>query len=69
MTLHDNWRLLLRKSWAIKWIALAVLLDIAGVVLPMFIEALDRATFSWLSMAAALGAIWARLLSQKKDGL
>jgi hypothetical protein len=69
MTLHEDWRYLLKKSWAVRWAALAGLLSGAEVVLPLFIDALPRNMFAVLSMVATMGAVWARILVQPKDGL
>lgn len=69
MKFHDNWQELLRKSWAIKWAALAGVLSGAEVVLPLFVDAMPRYLFASLSLVATAGGIWARLLAQPKDGL
>ena len=69
MTLHDNWRYLLRKSWSVRWIALAGLLSGVEVVLPLFEQSLPRGMFGVLSFVATLAAVMARILVQPKDGL
>lgn len=69
MTLHDNWRELLRKSWTIRWQAAAMVLDTAQMVLPMFTDNFRPAPFAGLLFVIALGGIVARLLAQPKDGL
>lgn len=69
MRLGTQWRLVLRKSWSVRWIALAGLLSGAEVILPLFVDAIPRAWFAGLSMAATAGAIWARVLVQPKDKL
>ena len=69
MTLHENWQMLLPKSWAIKWAVLAGLLSGAEIVLPLFIDTMPRNLFAVCSMVAAAGGIWARLLAQPKDNL
>jgi len=69
MTLHDNWRHLLRKSWAVRWIALAGLLSGVEVVLPLFSDAMPRNVFALLSLVATISAVVARLMVQPKDGL
>ena len=66
---HADWRHLLRKSWAIRWAVLAGLLSGAEVLLPLFVNEMPRAWFATASVAATVGAIWARLLVQPKDGL
>ena len=69
MTLHENWRHLLRKSWAVRWIALAGLLSGLEVVLPLFSDAMPRNVFALLSLVATISAVVARLMVQPKDGL
>ena len=69
MKLHDDWRYLLRKSWAVRWAIVAGLLSGAEVILPLFVDAMPRMIFAGLSMFATMGAIWSRLLVQPKDGL
>ncbi len=69
MTLHENWRYLLRKSWAVRWIALAGLLSGVEVVLPIFSDAMPRNLFAVLSLVATVSAVVARLMVQPKDGL
>jgi len=69
VTLHENWRYLLRKSWAVRWIALAGLLSGVEVVLPIFSDAMPRNLFAVLSLVATVSAVVARLMVQPKDGL
>ncbi len=69
MTLHENWRHLLRKSWSVRWIALAGLLSGIEVVLPIFSDSMPRNLFAVLSMAATVSAVVARVMVQPKDGL
>jgi len=69
MTLHENWRHLLRKSWAVRWIALAGLLSGIEVVLPIFSDSMPRNLFAALSLVATISAVVARLMVQPKDGL
>ena len=67
MKLGTQWRLVLRKSWSVRWIALAGLLSGVEVALPLFTDVIPRAWFAVLAVLAAGGAIWARLLVQPKD--
>jgi len=67
MKLGTQWRLVLRKSWSVRWLALAGLLSGAEVILPLFVDSMPRHMFAILSMAATAGAIWARVLVQPKD--
>lgn len=69
MMLHDNWRYLLRKSWAIRWIVLAGVLSGVEVVLPLFASTLPQGVFGILSFGATVAAVIARIMVQPKDGL
>lgn len=69
MTLHENWRYLLRKSWSVRWIALAGILSGCEVILPMFQSSLPTGMFGALSFVATLAAVVARIMVQPKDGL
>ena len=69
MKFHADWRYLLRKSWAVRWIVLAGLLSGAEVILPLFVDAIPRHLFALLSMGATAGAVVARIMVQPKDGL
>jgi len=69
MNLHDNWQHLLRKSWSVRWAVVAGLLSGCEVILPLFVDTLPRNVFAGLSMVAAMGGVWARLLVQPRDGL
>lgn len=69
MTLHDNWRQLLRKSWTIRWQAAAMLLDATQMVAPLFSDRFKPGPFAGAVFLIALGGIVARLMHQPKDGL
>lgn len=65
MTLHDNWRTLLRKAWSVKFMVLAFLLTMAEVMLPFFSDAVPPRMFAVLSGLAVAGAFVSRLIAQK----
>ena len=65
MTLHDNWRTLLRKAWSVKFMVLAFLLTMAEVMLPFFSDAIPPRVFAVLSGLAVAGAFVSRLIAQK----
>lgn len=69
MRLHWNWRYLLKRSWSVRWSAVASVLSGAEVIMPLFESALPRGTFAVLAFACTCGAVWARVLIQPKDGL
>ena len=65
MTLHDNWRDLIRKAWSVKFMVLAFLLTMAEVMLPFFSDAVPPRMFAVLSGLAVAGAFVSRLVTQK----
>ena len=65
MTLHTNWRELLRKAWSVKFMALAFVLTLAEVMLPFFATDIAPRTFALLSGLAVAGAFVSRLVAQK----
>lgn len=69
MTLHDNWRYLLRKSWAVRWMALAGVCSAAEMLLPLYLDSMPRLWFAGASALATMLGIYARILAQPKDGL
>ena len=69
MTLHDDWQHILRKSWSIRYLAIAAALTGAEVIVPMFESSMPRGVFGLLSFASTAAAFVARILVQPKDGL
>lgn len=65
MTLHNDWRTLLRKAWSVKFMALAFVLTVAEVMLPFFAADVPPRLFATLSGLAVAGAFVARLVAQK----
>lgn len=65
MTLHTNWRELLRKAWSVKFMALAFVLTLAEVMLPFFAADVPPNLFALLSGLAVAGAFVSRLIAQK----
>lgn len=68
MSLHDEWRTIVRKAWSVRLIVLAFLLSAAEVIMPFFDEALPRGVFAALSGLTVAGAFVARLVAQKGIG-
>jgi hypothetical protein len=65
VTLHDNWRCLLKKAWSVKFMVLAFVLTMAEVMLPFFSDEVPPRTFALLSGLAVAGAFVSRLVAQK----
>lgn len=66
MTLHDEWRVILRKAWSVRLIALAFVLSAAEVIVPFFGDVLPKGVFAALSGLTVAGAFVARLVAQKE---
>jgi hypothetical protein len=68
MSLHllPEWRWLVRKAWSIRLVVLAGLLSGCEVVLPLFVDAMPRNVFAGLSLLAAVGSAFARIVDQPK---
>ena len=66
MNIVPEWRWLVRKAWSIRLVALAGLLSGCEVVLPLFVDAMPRNVFAVLSLLAAVGSAFARIVDQPK---
>ena len=65
MTLYANWRDIARRAWSFRLMALAVLLSVAEVILPLFQSAFPVGMFAALTAITVAGAMIARLVAQK----
>lgn len=65
MRLYENWRAILRKSWTLRFQALAFVLIFAEAALPFFEEHFSRKQFALLLGAVVASAFIARLVAQK----
>jgi hypothetical protein len=66
MTLHSEWRRLLRHAWSIRLLALAGLFQALQAVLPAFEDVIPGHWFGIASGLATTGAFIARLITQKE---
>jgi hypothetical protein len=66
MNLIDDWRRVVRTAWSIRLIALAGLFSGLDAILPLFVADLPRGIFAALSLVAAMGGAWARVVQQPK---
>lgn len=65
MTLHNDWRAILRRAWSMRLAALAGVLSGVEAVLPFFSEAIPRGLFAVLALLASTGAMVARVVAQR----
>lgn len=70
MTLHPDWRRLLRYAWSIRLLMLAGVLSGCEVALPLIQPIINIPTgiFAGLSALSTCGAFVARLMAQKEFG-
>jgi len=66
--LLDDWRLVLRRAWSIRFSLLAAAFTAAEVVVPLFgdvlLDVMPRGAFVLLAFAASIGATVARIVAQ-----
>ena len=65
MRLDDQWRVILRKAWSARLLAVAVVLSAAEVLLPFVSDRFPRTVFAVLSLVVVCGALVARVVVQK----
>ena len=65
LTLVDNWRVLIRKAWSLKFMALAGVLSGAEVALPFFASSFQPGLFAALSGVSVGAAFVSRLVAQR----
>ena len=64
--LLPEWRWLIRKAWSVRLVVLSALLSGIEVVLPLFVDSMQRNVFAVLAMLAAIGAGVARVIAQPR---
>lgn len=65
MQLTEDWKVILKKAWSIRFIVLAGILSGIEVILPFFADSIPRGTFAILSFLAVGGAFISRIVAQK----
>lgn len=65
MHLIDDWKLVLKRAWSIRFIILAGALTGLEVALPLFGDSMPRGVFAGLSVVASIAALGARVTAQK----
>lgn len=68
MQLVSDWKKILRKAWSIRLMLIAGFLTGCEVILPLYVDAIPRNTFAWLTMVVITGAMVARIVAQKGMG-
>lgn len=68
LSLHDNWKEILKKAWSIRFLVLSIFLSSLEILLP-YIEpflGIPPGVFAALSVLTMILAIVARIVAQKK---
>jgi hypothetical protein len=65
MKLYDNWKTIVKQAWSLRFMELAVLCEVAQVVLPMYTDVIPRDVFTVLIIFAVAGAYISRLVYQQ----
>lgn len=65
MTLHNDWRWIIRHAWSFRLNILAGVLAAAEVVLPLFMYDFPRGLFAVLTLATVIGSNIARVVAQR----
>jgi len=60
----DNWKETAKKAWSLRFMAVAAVLEVASIFLPLYIDSLPRVYFAIVSLAVIMGAMVARLVAQ-----
>lgn len=63
--LITDWRVILRKAWSVRLMVLSGLFTVAEVLLPLYSDAFPRHIFASLSVAAVVGGMVMRFVSQE----
>lgn len=66
MKLYENWRVILREAWSIRFMLIAAIFSGAQSVLPMFSYSIPRGLFAILTFIAVAGAFISRLIAQER---
>lgn len=64
--LIPDWKLVLKKAWSVRLMALAALLTGCEAVLPFVSGVFQRGTFALLTFFVVTGALLSRFIAQKE---
>ncbi len=64
MRLYDNWKIIVKEAWSLRFMELAIVCEVAQVVLPMYTDIIPRNAFSALIGLAVIGSYISRLVYQ-----
>ena len=64
MKLYNNWKTIIKEAWSLRFMELAIICEVAQVVLPMYTDVIPRDVFTALIILAVAGAYISRLVYQ-----
>lgn len=64
MKLYQNWKTILRKSWALRFMAIAAIGQTAQVVLPLWMDEIPRSEYAVFTLVAIVAGMGSRLVHQ-----
>lgn len=67
MTLHEEWRWIVRKAWSFRLILLAAVLSGLEVVMPRVQSDVPAKVFGLASFVVTAAALVARVVAQQKE--
>lgn len=69
MTLLEDWKLIAKKAWSVRFMALAMMLNGCEAVLPIVNEGagsfLSPLQLAMLNFAIVAAALWSRMVTQQ----
>jgi hypothetical protein len=63
--LTPNWRVIVRKAWSMRLLAIAGILTALEAVLPLFTDAVPRGAFVLLNLIVIPAALVSRVVAQE----
>lgn len=67
MTLHNDWRWIIRHAWSFRLNILAGALAAGEIILPVFVDSMPRGVFAGLTLATVVASNIARVVAQRHD--
>ncbi len=65
LRLNPSWKLIVKRAWSVRFMALAAIFMGCEAIVPLFIDTLPRGLFASLTFLSIVGGAVARLYLQK----
>lgn len=69
MTLHWDWKNILKHAWSMRWMGLAGIFSTGEAVMPVFLGKMPIGIFAVLTLICVVGGMVARVLKQPGQNL